>query len=418
VLARAVRLVAGTPDPVQLLRGLASLLVPGHADFCLADLLEPPDLITRVAAIGLDGPLSVDVERRPSSVRRSSARAVGILTRLADAPGQRLLLSGEQLRAMASSAETRTRAQAELVLSLGAEQVLVLGLPYGDDLLGVLSLARGAAGFSTAELRELGDLAALAGVALSNARLGTLQRGMSVALQHNLLPALPVLPGVTLAARFTPAVAGLAVGGDWYDAFHLPGRQLAVVVGDATGHDVHAAVRMAELRNLLRAVAVDQQVQPAGTLARLDAAIDQLAPHLSGTCVYAQLTVGPATTRLEWSSAGHLPPVLFSGGAAELLDTPPDLMLGVRLGTARADHSRELKHGDVIVLYTDGLVEERQALLDERLELLRRRVEELAPQGPELLADRLVSELASGEDDVVVLVVVIDAAADRVEEGS
>ena len=419
VLSRAVRLLSGTPEPALLLGDLASLLVPELGDWCLADLLEPPDLITRVAAVGPDGPLRLPVELGPASARRSSARALGVLTRLADTPGQRLQLSGDQLRAMAASPDRRTRAQGELALSLGAEHVVVLGLVHGGDVLGVLSMGRRAGGFSAAELRDLQDLAALAGLALSNARLSRLQRGVSVALQQSLLPALPVIPGLALAARFTPAVTGLAIGGDWYDAFSLPGGQLALVVGDATGHDALAAARMAELRNLLRAVAVDQQAGPAQTLARLDAVADRVAPELSGTCLYARLTVGPAAAQLEWSSAGHLPPVLLRNRSAELLDTPADLMLGVRLGTDRADHSRELLPGDVLVLYTDGLVEERHTGLDERFEVLRRLVERLGAEGPELLADRLVSELASGQDDVAVLVVVLDPTPpDPVAAGS
>ena len=408
VLARAVRLVAGTPDPAQLLSGLSSLLVPALGDWCLADLLEPPDLITRVAAVGRDGALALGPAPGPVRARRSSARRVGVLSRLGDAPGRRLLLSTEQLHAMAASSEPRTRAQGELALSLGASEALVLGLSAGDELHGVLGLGRGAGGFSAADLQQLADLAVLAAVALANARLRQLQRGVSVALQRSLLPALPVVPGLTLAARFTPAVAGLAVGGDWYDAFGLPDGQLAVVVGDATGHDAQAAARMAELRNLLRALAIDQQAGPAQTFTRLDTVLDRVAPDLSGTCLYAQLTVGPAAPTLSWSSAGHLPPVLLRHGAAELLDTPADLMLGVRLGTERADHVRELQPGDVVVLYTDGLVEERHTGLDERLEVLRERVEALAAQGPEQLADRLTEELASGQDDVAVVVIALD----------
>ena len=409
LLSRAVQVLSGAPEPAQLLARLAPLLVPGHADWCLADLLEPPDLIHRVAAVGRDGPLALVDEAGPTSARRSSARAAGVLSRVSEAPGQRLVMTGEQLRAMAASTDPRTRSQGRLALSLGAEHVLVLGLAHGGELLGALVLARRAGEFSTAELTGLADLAALAGLALSNARLSRLQRGVSVALQQNLLPALPVLPGLALAARFTPAVAGLAVGGDWYDAFLLPGGQVALVVGDATGHDVQAAARMAELRNLLRAVAVDQQAAPAATLTRLDVVADRVAPELSGTCLYAQLTVAPQGSRIEWSSAGHLPPVLLREGTARLLTTPADLMLGVRLGTVRTDHALELLPGDVLVLYTDGLVEERRTGLDERLEVLRRRVEQLAAEGPERLADRLVRELASGQDDVAVLVVAVDS---------
>ena len=117
LLSRAVRLLAAAPEPAHLLGRLAALVAPEHSDFCLADLLEPPDLITRVAAVGRDGPLRLEEDAGPLTARRSSARAVGVLGRVSEAPGQRLLLTGEQLRAMAASAEPRTRTQGELALA-------------------------------------------------------------------------------------------------------------------------------------------------------------------------------------------------------------------------------------------------------------------------------------------------------------
>ena len=181
---------------------------------------------------------------------------------------------------------------------------------------------------------------------------------------------------------------------------------MAVVVGDATGHDAQAAARMAELRNLLRGTAVDAQQPPAETLSRLDRVIDHLTPELSGTCVYLQLD--PVGRRLRWSSAGHLPPVLLRNGAAELLETRPDLMLGVRAGTERSDHERDLRSGDVLVLYTDGLVEQRRTPLDVRLEALRQAVQAVSGLGVEQVADALVQQLPSGDDDVAVLVVLVE----------
>ena len=260
VLARAVRLVVRTPDPAQLLAGAASLLVPALGDWCLADLLEPPDLITRVAAVGPQGPVEPEADPGRVGARRSTARRAGVLSRLGDAPGQRLLLTAEQLRAMEASGEPRTRAQGALALSLGAREALVLGLPHGGELLGVLSLGRGVAGFTAAELGELDELAALLGLALSNARLRQLQRGVSVALQRSLLPALPVVPGLTLAARFTPAVAGLAVGGDWYDAFALPDGRLAALL--VPGHGDWCLADLLEPPDLITRVAAEGRDGP------------------------------------------------------------------------------------------------------------------------------------------------------------
>lgn len=408
VLARAVQHLATATDPAAALDDLSALLIPTLSDWCLADVLRPPDLVTRVAARGVDGPLGLPPHLGDVHARRSSAQAGGLLARLVQTPGGRLLVSAEQVRELQQSEDARLRAQAELALSLGTVEVLVLGLSNRDELHGVLSLGRTGSRFLDHEIEQLGRVAELAGLALAGLRLRELQRGVSAALQRSLLPALPLVPGLTLAARFTPAVDGLAVGGDWYDAFALPTGGLALVIGDATGHDVQAAARMAELRNLLRAVAVDAADPPASTLARLDRVVDAVAPELSGTCLYAQVATGAGGAQLRWSSAGHLPPVLLRRGAAELLETPPDLMLGVRIDTARADHQRELQAGDCLVLYTDGLVEDRRSVLDERLEALRRLVETAGGDGPERLADVLVERLASREDDVAVLVVRVD----------
>jgi hypothetical protein len=406
LLARAVRSLCTAIDGGQAMADLAQVLVPGTVDWCLVDLLEPPDLVTRVAALGTAGPLDLRVDQGVVRARRSSAHAVGVLSRLVEAPGRRLRLTAADLAAAADSPDMRTRSQVELAVSLGTTEALVLGLASGGDLLGVLTVGRCGRGFDDADAERLSDVAAAAGLALSGVRLRELQRSVSTALQQSLLPPLPVVPGLALAARFVPAVQGLAVGGDWYDAFPLPDRQVAVVVGDATGHDAQAAARMAELRNLLRATAVDAQQPPAETLSRLDRVIDHLTPELSGTCVYVQLDL--TRLRLRWSSAGHLPPVLLRNGVAELLETRPDLMLGVRVGTERADHERDLRSGDVLVLYTDGLVEERRTPLDARLEALRKAVQAVSGLGVEQVADALVQQLPAGDDDVAVLVVRVE----------
>jgi hypothetical protein len=405
LLARVVRSLSTALEGGRAMADLAQVLVPDAVDWCLVDLLEPPDLVVRVVAVGTAGPLDLPLDQGVVQARRSSAYVVGLLSRLVEAPGRQLRLTAADFAAAASSPDVRTRSQVELAQSLGTTEALVLGLASGEDLLGVLTVGRCGRGFDDGDTEQLSDVATAAGLAMSGVRLRELQRGVSTALQRSLLPPLPVVPGVALAARFVPAVEGLAVGGDWYDAFPLPDHQVAVVVGDATGHDAQAAARMAELRNLLRGTAVDAQQPPAETLTRLDRVIDHLAPELSGTCVYAQLD--PTRRRLRWSSAGHLPPVLLRDGAAVLLETRPDLMLGVRVGTERADHERDLRSGDVLVLYTDGLVEERRTPLDARLEALRQAVQAASGLGVEQVADALVQQLPSGDDDVAVLVLLV-----------
>ena len=410
-LGRAVRSLVGRPSAAHALESLADLLVPDLADFCLADLIEPPDLVTRVVARGRSGALDLPAELGPAGARRSAAETVGLLARLSGSAGRLTRLGPDELAAMAASDEPRLRTQGELALRLGAAEALVLGLSDADALLGVLVLGRTRGTFAPDEVARLTDVALLAGLVLDRLRLREAQRSVSTALQRSLLPRLPVVPGLEVAARFVPATQGLAVGGDWYDAFVLPSGQVALVVGDATGHDVQAAVRMAELRNLLRALAADQLETPADTLVRLDRVVAHLAPALSGTCVYAQVEHEGGRRRLRWSSAGHLPPVLLRDGRAELLETPPDLMLGVHASTPRAEHVRDLQEGDVVLLYTDGLVEERHTGLDERLQVLLQQAEAGWGDTPEQLADRLVRELAPGDDDVAVLVVRVVAAS-------
>ncbi len=402
----AVRRLAACFDATQVLQQLAGLVTAELVDWCLADRLDDPDLVTRVAAEGRDGPLALPPRTEGAAdSRRSSAAAVGLLTQLVLAPQRMLRLSHEDAVRLAGGPDPRLRAQGELALRLGVADVLVLGLTRRDQLLGVLTVGRVAQPFDDEQIALLADIALLAGLALDGARLLQVQRSVSAALQTTLLPPLPVLAGLTLAARYLPAGQGLEVGGDWYDVFALPN---GMVFGDATGHDVAAAASMAELRNLLRASAIDRCEPPDATLARLDRTTAELGASASATCLYAQLERTASGQRLRWSSAGHLPPVRLRGATAELLETPPDLMLGVDPLSQRAEHVCELDPGDVLVLFTDGLVEDRRTGLDDRLDLLVRLVEQAAGEHPEQLSDRLVRELAGREDDVAVLVVRLD----------
>jgi sigma-B regulation protein RsbU (phosphoserine phosphatase) len=403
--------LAGLSDSSDVLHAAAGHLVRDLASWCIADLLTDPDLVTRVVTLGRDGPLNLPPELGGADARRSSAGSGGLLVALASAPSAVLRFTGERLQQLTASEDPRTRNQARLMLTLGATDLLVMGLKARSALLGVLVVARTDGAFSDDDLAVLDGAGAITAMALDNARLLGNQRSVSAAMQTSLLPPLPTYDGITLAARYHPAMSGLDVGGDWYDAFGLPAGGLALVLGDVTGHDANAAAKMAELRNLLRAVACHQGFSPASTLSALEETTARLAVEAGATCLLA--TVDPPSEgvrRLRWSSAGHLPPLLLREGKAQFLDTAADLMLGVEHGSTRTEHSTELLTGDLLVLYSDGLVEDRRSHLDERLALLARAAVEAPHPDPDYLVDWLLQEMAAGgSDDVALLAARVDA---------
>lgn len=237
------------------------------------------------------------------------------------------------------------------------------------------------------------------------------ERTWSEALQRSLLAAPARIEGLEVAVRYQPAAEVAQVGGDWYDAFRLPDGSMALLVGDVAGHDQHAAASMGQIRNLARGVAYTRPESPAAMLRGLDHAMLGLDVNVVATAVLAQLEPchGQEGCRLSlrWSNAGHPPPVLLAAdGTARLLETTPDLLLGLDAGTRRDDHTLVMEPGASLVIYTDGLVERRGATLDRGLDWLVGAVEGQQALTAGELCDRLLGELSGrSEDDVALLVV-------------
>jgi serine phosphatase RsbU (regulator of sigma subunit) len=231
------------------------------------------------------------------------------------------------------------------------------------------------------------------------------QRSAADLLQRSLLPQhLPAVPGVRLAARSLPGNSGARVGGDWYDVIALPGGEIGLVVGDVVGHDLPAATAMGQLRNTLRAYALEN-ASPAAVLERVNRAADLLQVADMATCVYAVLD--PRTLTVRLASAGHLPPLVTSpSGSGRLLRAEPGPPLGVLPDAHYCDERVPLQRGGALVLYTDGLVERRSEPIDTGLNAL-----EAAPgshPGPEAMCDELVRTMLGGAvpgDDVTLLLV-------------
>lgn len=177
----------------------------------------------------------------------------------------------------------------------------------------------------------------------------------------------PEFAGIDVLSRYRPA-KGSQLGGDWWDAFWLSDGRVVLAVGDVAGHGVSAATAMAQVRTALRAYMIDGH-SPAACLDRLDVLVQSLLPGQTATVVVA--AVDPTTGRVEVANAGHPPPLLLHDGACEALPTAGRPLLGVAHGQARTDEL-VLAPGDVLLMYTDGLVERRGVEIDTSIERFRR----------------------------------------------
>ena len=221
--------------------------------------------------------------------------------------------------------------------------------------------------FTTGDLDLLQLVADRAARAIEHAQRYARELTVAETLQRSLLPArLPQVPGLGLAARYYP---GGEVGGDWYDVIPLPDDRVMLAVGDVVGHGLGAASLMGQLRNALRALALDGH-SPGALLERLDRLV-RLDGEGMATVVCA--TLSPKLDSMVLASAGHPPPLLVdtSGGTTfvEGHTTTPLGVWNAQHGEGRVD----LAPGSRLLLYTDGLVEDRGSSIDAGLESLRRR---------------------------------------------
>jgi serine phosphatase RsbU (regulator of sigma subunit) len=233
---------------------------------------------------------------------------------------------------------------------------------------------------------------------------------LAARLQHIILPIpeRPVeLPGIKVAVRYLPAGQESLVGGDWYHAAALRDGSVLLAVGDVAGHGTLAATTMAQLRYSLRALAVTT-TDPAellGHLNRITCDLDEERPETAATAIVARYE--PALRRLTWAQAGHPPPLLSRGGRTQPLPRPSGPMLGVVEDASYECAELRLAIGDLLLLYTDGLVEYRCRSLDEGLDTVIRTVDEAVAAAPLQPLAELVSRLrqANPDDDTCILAV-------------
>lgn len=263
---------------------------------------------------------------------------------------------------------------------------------------GALSVAfRDAHHFDEHEKRTVADLVAVLGEALARAHSTELERDTVATLQHALLPVdtFPDTP-MDIAVRYSPALRGLELGGDWYDLFALGGGRVGVVCGDVVGRGAAAAAVMGQLRAALRAISMSFD-EPAEVLRELDRFTATTDGGFCTTVVYGVLD--PTGLTFTFSSAGHLPPLLSDpASGSRLLDDVRGLPLGVDpAGAVREQTTISLSPGATLVLFTDGLVERRERPIDEGLDRLADLVDRDRRLPIEAFADALLA--GASEDD-------------------
>ncbi|WP_371634826.1 SpoIIE family protein phosphatase [Streptomyces zaomyceticus] len=363
---------------------LAEFAVPRFADFVTVDLADP---VLRGEEPSQGG----------AAMRRVAFRGVrddtplyppGKLIHFVPSTPQSLgYASGETVleadMAAFSGWQTQDPERARGLVEAGIHSMIAAPLRARGVILGVVTFwrSRKPEPFEHDDVTLAEQLAARAAVTIDNARRFTREHTMAVALQRSLLPrALPEQNALDVAHRYLPAQAGSGgVGGDWFDIIPLPGARVALVVGDVVGHGLHAAATMGRLRTAVHNFS-SLDMAPDELLWHLDelvTRIDQdesgdgdVAPVTGATCLYA--LYDPGTQLCTMARAGHLEPVVVrpdgSAAFAAVPGGPPLGLSGLPFETAEI----QLPEGSSLVLYTDGLVEDRTRDIDEGLELLRR----------------------------------------------
>jgi GAF domain-containing protein len=287
-----------------------------------------------------------------------------------------------------------------------ASALAALPIKVGGEPIGVLTAwAVHPRTWTTNQRRVLAGLAAQGGQAIARAQAYEEQAEAARTLQSSLLPArLPSPVHLDLAARYVPAEDGGLVGGDWYDCLVLDDELVALVVGDVMGKGLHAAAQMGQIRMAVRSLAALDPA-PAAVLTALDTLNVELDIDEIVTLVYVLLDLDRGRARL--ARAGHLPPVLVHpDGRVEYLEGAGTAPLGAP-GVTREECELALPLGGLLVLYTDGLVEDRVAGLDDGMDrLFTCLAHESAAATAGDVASHVLRECGRerGEDDIALLV--------------
>ncbi len=375
--------IGATLDLDQMGRGLINVIVP---HFCNAAALLVLESLVGDDEFPVSAPGASHLLRRLAIAHDDANHAwdaafpTGEVLRYP--PGSmyvRCMDSGQPVREVRLARDSANRLAEEwrrmpVATLLSGTSILLLPLVARGATLGFFVCTRksGYRSFDPYDTEIGMEFATRAAIFIDNARRYSRERATALTLQRSLLPTgLSAPSSVEVRHRYLPGSKLIEVGGDWYESIALPGARVALVVGDVAGHGVRAAVTMGRLRTAIQTLA-RLELSPAESLQQLDElmlTLGEREPHFA-TCVYAVFDA--VTGTCEVASAGHLPPLLVRpDGSSVYLEVPPAPPLGIGEGPIS---SREftIDDGSLLVLYTDGLVENRTRDIDDGLARLRK----------------------------------------------
>ncbi|MFJ9406925.1 SpoIIE family protein phosphatase [Streptomyces sp. NPDC101393] len=421
--------IGTTLDVVRTAEELAEVAVPRFADIVAVDLLD--------SVVGGHEPERDEVRHQ---MRRTAMAggpetawplyAVGNLITFVQATPQmraleqgRAVLEADLRQAVGWQEQDPDRTRA--ALEHGLHSLMTVPLQARGVALGMATFWRkgDSPSFEEGDLPFAEELAARAAVCIDNARRFMRERETAVTLQRSLLPrGLPKHGALDVAWRYLPAEAG--VGGDWFDVIPLSGARVALVVGDVVGHGLHAAATMGRLRTAVHNFSaldlpvdellghldelvsrIDSEEENIGDGGTGDAPDGQESEGITGaTCLYA--IYDEVTGVCTVARAGHPgPAVVQPDGTVTFPDVPASLPLGVGGHPFEMTELR-LSEGSQLVLYTDGLVQDRNRDIDTGMQLLRAALEAEAGRSAEETCQAVLDATlpAHPSDDIALLV--------------
>lgn len=300
----------------------------------------------------------------------------------------------------------------------GADRRLVVQAVPGRRRTVGLLVARPLGGGGVVELgasaRTVLELVARrVGLSIDNVRLYDREHRLAETLQRAMLPEQAEVDGLDVWTYYSPNADDAQVGGDWYDVLQIDPQTVGVVIGDVVGHDVEAAATMGQLRSVVRSYAFDITT-PGPVLDRVDQLFGGMRIPRAASLVYSALRRDDAGTWvLQYSRAGHLPLLHVRDRHAQQLRGRGGRLVGYGAG-GRATDELALLPGDVVVYYTDGLVERRDRSLRDGLTVLETVAAGVTARDAAGIGEDLLSRLADHpEDDVAVVVVRVPGGDDQ-----
>ncbi len=394
-LAKSAQILAEASSFEDTLDRLGRLSLTALGDICLIDVVGDQGEIVRMVALHRDPALQPLVDRLSRHYPPDPRGRHPVVDVIATG---RTSWSQEMSDAFLLDT-TRDADHYALVKELGFRSYLAVPLLTGGEILGSVAIVSATRSFEPEDVSFAERLALQVAAVVYNARRYDAALRTAHILQRSLLPrSLPDLPGLQVDTRYLPGTRGLEVGGDFYDLVVLPSRRAGFMIGDVAGHDRDAAALMGQLRSAARALA-GRVHSPASLIEELQWSWDLLGFDRIATALIGRLDQNNGA--LIMASAGHHPPLLLTPEGGRFLPVVPSAPLGAP-AVAAANWEGHLDRGHTLLLYTDGVLDDRNSGGGGTMASLAQ-VASAGDLHPTAVCERVVSALPVNRSDDVAL---------------